>query len=67
MKRKWLAALLALTMTTGLLSGCGGGGNNAGSTNTEAPAEEAGSQEESGGVIRKSLQPEVKHRLTRRM
>ena len=50
MKRKWLAALLSLTMTAGLLAGCGGG--NAGSTNTTAtqtPAAEADSQEESGG------------------
>ncbi len=50
MKRKWLAALLALTMTAGLLSGCGGGGSNAGSTaGTDAPAAEADSPEESGG------------------
>lgn len=57
MKRKWLAALLALTMTAGLLAGCGGSGN-AGSTNTTAtdtPAAEADTQEESGGVIRKRL------------
>ncbi len=50
MKRKWLAALLSVTMTAGLLAGCGGG--NAGSTNTTAtqtPAAEADSQEESGG------------------
>ena len=50
MKRKWLAALLTLTMTAGLLSGCGGGGSNTGSTaGTDAPAAEADSQEESGG------------------
>lgn len=50
MKRKWLAALLTLTMTAGLLSGCGDGGSNAGSTaGTDAPAAEADSQEESGG------------------
>ena len=50
MKRKWLAALLTLTMTAGLLSGCGGGGSNTGSTaGTDAPAAEADSQDESGG------------------
>lgn len=50
MKRKWLAALLTLTMTAGLLSGCGGGGSNTGSTaGTDAPAAEADSPEESGG------------------
>ena len=50
MKRKWLAALLTLTMTAGLLSGCGGGGSNTGATaGTDAPAAEADSQEESGG------------------
>lgn len=50
MKRKWLAALLTLTMTAGLLSGCGGGGSNTGSTaGTDAPVAEADSQEESGG------------------
>lgn len=55
MKRKWLAALLSLTMTAGLLTGCGGS-NNAGSTNTantNNQATEADSQEESGGVIQR--------------
>ena len=68
MKRKWLAALLSLTMTAGLLAGCGGG--NAGSTNTTAtqtPAAEADSQEESGGVIRKRLTQKVKRQVIRQM
>ena len=64
MKRKWLAALLTLTMTAGLLSGCGGGGSNTGSTaGTDAPAAEADSQEESGGVIRKRLTQRVKRQV----
>lgn len=68
MKRKWLAALLTLTMTAGLLSGCGDGGSNAGSTaGTDAPAAEADSQEESGGVIRKRLTPKARRRVIRQM
>lgn len=64
MKRKWLAALLTLTMTAGLLSGCGGGGSNTGSTaGTDAPAAEADSQEESGGIIRKRLTQRVKRQV----
>lgn len=68
MKRKWLAALLTLTMTAGLLSGCGGGGSNAGSTaGTDAPAAEADSPEESGGVIRKRLTQKVKRQVIQQM
>lgn len=68
MKRKWLAALLTLTMTAGLLSGCGGGGSNAGSTaGTDTPAAEADSQEESGGVIRKRLTQKVKRQVIQQM
>lgn len=68
MKRKWLAALLTLTMTAGLLSGCGGGGSNTGSTaGTDALAAEADSQEESGGVIRKRLTQKVKRQVIRQM
>lgn len=51
MKRKWLAVLLTAAMTAGILSGCGGGGSNAGTTDTaatEAPTE-TDSQENSGG------------------
>lgn len=67
MKRKWLAALLALTMTAGLLSGCGGGGSNAGSTaGTDAPAAEADSPEESG-VIRKRLTQKVRRQAIQQM
>lgn len=68
MKRKWLAALLTLTMTAGLLSGCGGGGSNTGSTaGTDAPVAEADSQEESGGVIRKRLTQKVKRQAIQQM
>lgn len=67
MKRKWLAALLSLTMTAGLLAGCGGGDNagSANTANTESPAAEAGSEEESGGVIQRVrlLQKEKPQRM----
>lgn len=69
MKRRWLAALLTVAMTAGVLSGCGGGSNNAGTTDTAATEAPADSQENSGGVIRKRLRlrQKEKHRQMQRM
>ena len=48
MKCKWLAVLLAVTMTVGVLSGCGGSGST-GTADTSGTEAASGAQENSGG------------------